>query len=50
MKLKDDEYYFENGLMVFTKIYHIRREYCCGNKCKNCPYVPKHIKNNKKLS
>ena len=27
----------------------IDRGYCCGLKCKNCPYYPKYIKNNKVL-
>jgi hypothetical protein len=22
----------------------LNRGYCCGNKCKNCPYTPKHKK------
>jgi hypothetical protein len=22
----------------------LSRGYCCGNKCKNCPYTPKHTK------
>lgn len=26
-----------------------KRGYCCGNKCKNCPYDPKWTKNNTKL-
>lgn len=41
----DKEYYFENGLMVMTEQYHLRRGTCCGNKCRHCPYdhiaVPK---------
>jgi len=32
------DYYFENGLMVMTESYHLKRGYCCGNKCKHCPY------------
>ena len=36
---KDTDYYFnENGLMVFTKEYHLKRGYCCKNECKNCPW------------
>jgi hypothetical protein len=45
---KPDEYYYnENGLIVFTEKFHINRGFCCGNKCRHCPYVPKHIKGNK---
>jgi len=32
------EYYFENGKMVFTREYHLRRGFCCGNQCRHCPY------------
>ncbi len=32
-------YYFnENGLMVFTELYHQTRGYCCKSDCKNCPF------------
>ena len=32
------DYYFENGLMVFTEAYHLKRGYCCQNNCRHCPY------------
>lgn len=49
-KLKEDEYYItDNGLFVFTETYHIRRGYCCGLKCKHCPYNPKFQKGNKNI-
>lgn len=32
------DFYFENGLVVFTAEYHLRRGYCCGNNCRHCPY------------
>lgn len=39
METKPGDYYLnENGLMVFTAQYHIRRGYCCKNGCKHCPY------------
>jgi len=31
------------------KEFLVKRGYCCGNGCLNCPYIPKHIKNNKNL-
>ncbi len=36
----DDEpyYYMENGLIVFTEAYHLKRGYCCKNRCRHCPY------------
>jgi len=32
------DYVIESGKIVFTKTYHLKRGYCCKNKCKNCPY------------
>ena len=37
-KLQSGDFYFENGLMVFTADYHLRRGYCCGSGCRHCPY------------
>ena len=35
-------YYFsKEGLLVFTKEYHLNRGYCCNNLCKHCPYKSK---------
>lgn len=33
-----DEYYIENGLIVYTEVSHLRRGYCCKNNCRHCPY------------
>lgn len=30
-----------------SKEFLLKRGYCCGNKCRNCPYIPKHIKGNR---
>jgi hypothetical protein len=36
---KDVDFYFnEEGLMVFTREYHLKRGFCCKNKCKHCPW------------
>ena len=32
------DYYIENGLLVFTATYHLRRGHCCKNACRHCPY------------
>lgn len=39
-KLKEGEdYYFnEDGLMVLTAAFHLKKGFCCGNGCKHCPY------------
>lgn len=37
--IKEEDYYFDqNGRMVFTEAYHIKRGFCCKNDCKHCPY------------
>src|SRR4030095_8254832 len=36
--LVDGDFYFEDGAMVFTTQYHLRRGYCCENGCRHCPY------------
>lgn len=33
-----DFYFNENGLMVLTAEYHLKRGRCCGNGCLHCPY------------
>ena len=38
-----------SGLMVLTAHYHLNRGFCCGNICRECPYIPEHIKGNKNL-
>ena len=32
------DYYLENGLMVLTRQYHLKRGYCCQSGCRHCPY------------
>jgi hypothetical protein len=36
--------YFENGLMVLTPHFLLKRGYCCGNGCRHCPYPEKKTK------
>jgi len=33
-----DYYFNEQGNMVLTAHYLLRRGYCCGNGCLHCPY------------
>ncbi len=35
---EDRDFYFENGLMVFTAEYLKRRGFCCRSGCRHCPY------------
>jgi hypothetical protein len=36
--LDPEDFYIEDGLMVFTEHYHRKRGFCCGNACRHCPY------------
>jgi hypothetical protein len=38
-QLSDEDYYLnEQGYMVFTEKYHLKRGYCCKSGCRHCPY------------
>jgi hypothetical protein len=41
------DYYFENGLMVLTAHFLLKRGCCCENGCRHCPY-PKAVENSLK--
>lgn len=32
------DYTTENGKLVFSAWYHLKRGNCCGNGCRHCPY------------
>jgi hypothetical protein len=36
--VEGEDYYIENGLLVFTAAYHLKRGHCCGSGCRHCPY------------
>lgn len=36
---KDEDYYIlPDGRLVMTSTYLLKRGFCCGNGCLNCPY------------
>ncbi|MBJ05237.1 MAG: hypothetical protein CMP65_04995 [Flavobacteriales bacterium] len=38
-KLRQEDYYLsEEGFIIFTKKYHLKRGFCCQSNCINCPY------------
>jgi hypothetical protein len=38
-QLEQEDYYLsEEGFIVFTEAYHLKRGYCCKSGCKHCPY------------
>jgi Family of unknown function (DUF5522) len=36
--LAPEDFYYENGLLVFTAAYHLKRGYCCNSGCRHCPF------------
>ncbi|MDG1145917.1 MAG: DUF5522 domain-containing protein [Flavobacteriales bacterium] len=34
----EDYYLSDEGYIVYTEKYHLKRGYCCQNGCKHCPY------------
>ncbi|MBK8465268.1 MAG: hypothetical protein IPL32_05500 [Chloracidobacterium sp.] len=36
--VEEVDFYFEDGLMVLTRHYLLKRGYCCENRCRHCPY------------
>jgi hypothetical protein len=34
----EDYYYNDQGYIVLTKKFHLKKGHCCGNGCKHCPY------------
>jgi Family of unknown function (DUF5522) len=44
---KEDYYLSDEGFIIFTEIYHLKRGYCCQSGCKHCPWeYGKKIKKN----
>jgi len=33
-----EDFYKEDGNIVFTEEYHTKRGYCCESGCRHCPY------------
>ena len=38
---KEDFYLSDEGYIIFTEKYHLKRGYCCLNGCKHCPFKEK---------
>ncbi|MBK0380847.1 DUF5522 domain-containing protein [Mucilaginibacter segetis] len=39
MQKENVDYYINpDGNLVFTKEYHLKRGYCCKNRCMHCPW------------
>ncbi len=42
-RARQPDYYVENGLLVYTATFHLKRGSCCGSGCRHCPYEPRHV-------
>jgi len=38
VKNEGEDFYWENGLLVFKASYHLKRGSCCKSGCRHCPY------------
>ncbi len=36
--IEGEDYYWEKGMMVFTRHFHLKRGRCCESSCRHCPY------------
>jgi hypothetical protein len=43
-----DYYMNDDGLMVLTSAYHLKRGSCCGRGCLHCPYDYENVEQEKK--
>ncbi|HEY6846490.1 MAG TPA: DUF5522 domain-containing protein [Terracidiphilus sp.] len=37
-RLEAEDFYMDGPYLVFTAAYHLKRGFCCGSKCRHCPY------------
>jgi hypothetical protein len=44
----EPDFFIENGLLVYTATYHLKRGFCCGSGCRHCPYEPRHVEGSTK--
>jgi Family of unknown function (DUF5522) len=46
---KEDYYLSEDGFIVFTEAYHLKRGYCCQSNCRHCPWKKKESADKKQV-
>lgn len=44
------DFVYENGFVVLTRSYLLKRGFCCKNGCKNCPYSQEKVSEVSKIS
>ncbi len=48
--IEGEDYYMDGEYLVFTAAYHRKRGYCCGSRCRHCPYESDEPRNAPKPS
>jgi Family of unknown function (DUF5522) len=48
--VEGEDYYREGDFIVFTRVYHLKRGYCCGSGCRHCPYDPRWTKGERRIA
>lgn len=43
------DYKWEDGKIIFTSSYHIKRGKCCGSRCRHCPFIPEYVRGSTKI-
>lgn len=43
------DYYLENGQIIMTESYLVRKKSCCGSGCRHCPFERPHTKGSTEL-
>jgi Family of unknown function (DUF5522) len=46
----EDFYYNEDGYIVLTSTYHLKRNKCCGNGCLHCPFEYKNVEEERRIT
>ena len=36
--IENRDFYYENGFVVFTELYHMIKGKCCKSNCRHCAY------------
>lgn len=39
--IEGEDYYLDEGLLVFTAAFLLKQGVCCNSGCRHCPYPPK---------
>ncbi len=51
MKLQQEKHFYfdDNGFLVFTEQFHLKKGFCCGLGCRHCPYNYVNVPENERV-